>query len=189
MDNGATNHGSRHLGSVRVRRWLLGGLGAAAAVAAIWWFSAGPGPSDSSTLQSQVLAVASQLRAPGDHNTMTVATSSLPQAQHMRYEIQQALLAGETADDVKRMMVQEYGVGVLAAPPVRGWGSLVWVLPAVAGCALLCGALRYVFRHAASVPSGCSEQRGDGAPAPAGGCPDVEANGADPLARRLREFL
>lgn len=93
------------------------------------------------TLQERVLAVAAHLRAPGDRNTMTVATSSLPAGQHMRYEIQQELLQGDSQRQIIDNMVRLYGQDVLAAPPMQGFGRLVWVVPWAALGALAVGAV------------------------------------------------
>lgn len=60
---------------------------------------------------------------------MTVATSSLTTAQHMRYQIQQDLLAGMSNHQILETMEQVYGSRVLAAPAFGGIGRLFWVLP------------------------------------------------------------
>lgn len=80
-------------------------------------------------VQQRILKIANQLRAPGDQNTMTVATSQSDMAQHMRYEIQQELIAHMTDGEVMEDMVREYGAGAYAAPPLRGFGMVVWLLP------------------------------------------------------------
>jgi len=79
------------------------------------------------SLQQRVNFVASQLRAPGDPST--VATSSLGDAQTMRFEIQQALQQGVSTQQVVNLMVAQYGSSVLATPPFRGFGQLVWIAP------------------------------------------------------------
>jgi len=80
-----------------------------------------------STLQQRVIFVASQVRAPGDPST--VATSSLGDAQNMRFEIEQGLQKGLSTQQVLNLMVAEYGSSVLATPPFRGFGQLVWIAP------------------------------------------------------------
>jgi cytochrome c-type biogenesis protein CcmH/NrfF len=101
--------------------------------------------SDNGSLQERVLSIASQLHAPGDENTITVATSSLSTAQHTRFEIQQDLLAGMNRNEVLDSMQQEYGPGVLAAPSLRGFGSVVWIIPGAVllGLLMIAG---YMFR-------------------------------------------
>lgn len=98
--------------------------------------------SQSASLQGRILVIASLLHAPGDENTMTVANSSLSTANKMRYEIQQDLLAGKSQSQIIHEFVSEYGEQVLATPSFRGFGSMVWTLPALV---LLLLALLVVF--------------------------------------------
>lgn len=92
---------------------------------------------DGASLQGQVLAVAAKLRVPSEHDTMTAANSPEPLAQHMRYQIQQDLLRGQSSAKILQEMQKQYGPGVLAAPANRGYGKLVWWLPALVLIALL----------------------------------------------------
>lgn len=92
------------------------------------------------SLQQQVLAVASQLRVPGEQDTITAAASTDAVAQHMRYEIQQGLLAGHSPREILAQMEAEYGPDVYAAPRFTGWGALAWTAP-IAGLAVLLGAM------------------------------------------------
>lgn len=100
---------------------------------------------DNASLQERVLSIAAELHAPGDENTITVANSALDTAQHMRYEIQQDLLAGMSRKDVLNAMQREYGPNVYAAPPARGFGTMVWLVPGVFLLILLCAA--WIFLH------------------------------------------
>lgn len=84
---------------------------------------------DATSLQHQVLTIASKLHAPGDENTMTAATSSLTSAQHIRYQIQTLLEQGESSTQIMQWMVQNYGPDVLAAPRVAGIGDIAWIAP------------------------------------------------------------
>lgn len=104
---------------------------------------------DDRRLQTQVLSIASQLHAPGDESTITVDTSTLDTAQHMRYEIQEDLLAGMSRQQILGAMQKEYGKGVLAAPAVQGFGSLVWIVPWLFLALLVGGACTYIARRAA----------------------------------------
>ena len=97
-------------------------------VALVLWVRQSGG-ADSGLLQRQVLSIGADLRAPGDENTLTVATSSSQLAQHIRYEVQQDLLAGKSKSQIVTALVSEYGPQVLAAPPARGFGIWVWALP------------------------------------------------------------
>jgi len=116
-----------------------------------WWGVARQQVLTSATLQERVQVIATQLRAPGDHNSMTVATSPNVTAQHMRYEIQSALLQGMSSSQVLQEMTSEYGQQVLAAPSFFGFGSLVWVLPwmIVAGIFLI--AILFLRKSSAAV--------------------------------------
>ncbi|MCL6637240.1 MAG: cytochrome c-type biogenesis protein CcmH [Alicyclobacillus sp.] len=100
-----------------------------------------------STLQQEVLAIANHLRIPGEQDTLTAAVSTDPAAQHMRYEIQQMLLAGKKPADIVQQMIAEYGPGAYAAPPRQGVGWLAWGMPAAAGLGLLTGATLYARRR------------------------------------------
>jgi cytochrome c-type biogenesis protein CcmH/NrfF len=104
-------------------------LSFALAVAAVSWIRSHQPRPDDAQLQQQVLAIAAKLRVSGERDTMTAATSPEPAAQHMRFEIQERLLAGETSRQILSEMEREYGPDVLAAPAFAGWGSLVWLVP------------------------------------------------------------
>lgn len=148
--------------------WL--GMAAVGALTAAVVFTRQQSVGDA-TLQERVLAVAAQLRAPGDRNTMTVATSSLPAGQHMRYDIQQELLQGDSQRQIIDNMVSLYGQDVLAAPPMQGFGRLVWVVPWAALGALVVG-LVLLFRrnrrwqqtdgtHAVDLPASADDVNSD----------------------------
>ncbi|MCL6515811.1 cytochrome c-type biogenesis protein CcmH [Alicyclobacillus sp.] len=113
------------------RRMSAVGLLCAAAVAAMgWWvWTRAHRPVG---IQQQVLAIAAELRVPGEQDTITAAASTDPAALHMRYEIQQALLAGRTKAEILSQMESEYGPDVLAAPRFAGLGALVWGVPLIA---------------------------------------------------------
>lgn len=64
--------------------------------------------------------------------------SHAPIAERMRVFIRRRIAAGETKSQIESQLVAEFGEGVLAAPRLRGFGLLAWVLP-VAG--LLGGAV------------------------------------------------
>jgi cytochrome c-type biogenesis protein CcmH len=55
--------------------------------------------------------------------------SHAPIAERMRSFIRQRIAAGETRGEIKDELVAEFGQGVLAAPPRRGFGLLAWLLP------------------------------------------------------------
>ena len=79
--------------------------------------------------QSELWAIASQLHAPGDTTTQTVASSTVPAAWQIRAQIQELLDKGYTERQIVRWMVQDYGPTILADPSFAGFGALVWTLP------------------------------------------------------------
>ena len=75
---------------------------------------------------------------PTCHTTLDMSSS--PIAARMRVYIRRWIAAGETKSEIKRKLVAQFGEGVLAAPPKRGFGLLAWLLPLlgiVAGAAAL----------------------------------------------------
>ena len=65
----------------------------------------------------------------------SLALSNAPVADRMRAFIRERIAAGDTKSEIKAKLVAEFGEGILAAPPKRGFNLLAWVLP-VAGLAL-----------------------------------------------------
>ena len=103
----------------------------------------------------------------------TLDQSDSPIARRMKTYIRERVAAGATAQQIKDELVAEFGPGVLAEPPKRGFDLLAWVLPLGV---LACGA----------VAVGCAawawsrRRPGD----------DVEAAPLDPeLERRVDEEL
>lgn len=72
-------------------------------------------------LESQLMCVAC-------HESLAVANS--PEAFSERQYIRDLISQGETAADIKRNMVAQYGQAVLAVPPAQGFNLVVYVLPA-----------------------------------------------------------
>ena len=59
----------------------------------------------------------------------TLDQSNAPVARRMKQVIRQRLAAGATEDEIKAELVAQFGRGVLAEPPKRGFDLLAWVLP------------------------------------------------------------
>lgn len=137
------------------------------------------------TMQQQVNAVASQLRAPGDPST--VAVSSLGNAQTMRFEIEQDLQRGMSTQQVLNQMVKEYGEGVLATPGFNGFGKVVWVMPWLALAILALGVvwfLRNVVKVNSRTGGENENPRQDSEPL------KVSVDAVDSsMAERLRDYL
>ncbi|MEV5768353.1 cytochrome c-type biogenesis protein, partial [Micromonospora sp. NPDC052213] len=111
------------------RRHALGGavLAVLLAAAVLGMVRAGqPAPR-----QDPVRSVAVGLRCPSCQGE-SVADSRSPIAAAMRQVVADQLAQGRDPDDIRRWFVQRYGEEVLADPPVRGPGLLLWVVPALA---------------------------------------------------------
>ncbi len=59
----------------------------------------------------------------------SLAMSNAPVADRMRAFIRERIAAGDTKSEIKAKLVAEFGEGVLAAPPKRGFNLLAWILP------------------------------------------------------------
>lgn len=68
----------------------------------------------------------------------TLDQSNAPVAQRMKAFIRVRIAAGDTEQEIKDALVDEFGAGVLATPPKSGFGLLAWLLPLAA---LLGGAI------------------------------------------------
>jgi cytochrome c-type biogenesis protein CcmH len=105
----------------------------------------------------------------------TLDQSDAPVARRMKAYIRERLAAGASAGEIKDELVAQFGRGVLAEPPKRGFDLLAWVLPlaGIALGALLVGALAW------------SWSRGRDGPEPAADEPPLDAD----LDRRVDEEL
>ena len=59
----------------------------------------------------------------------TLDQSNAPVAERMKLFIRQRIAAGDTEQEIKGLLVAEFGPGVLATPPKSGFGLLAWLLP------------------------------------------------------------
>jgi len=73
----------------------------------------------------------------------TLDQSNAPIAERMKAVIRERVAAGDSEQEIKDALVAEFGPGVLATPPRRGFGLLAWVVPLVAalGAAVVVGVL------------------------------------------------
>lgn len=99
----------------------------AAALILGWAWSAQAAP----TLDDQVYAIAKELMCPVCGG-QTVAESGAQLAAQMRDVIRARLQQGQTREEIIDYFVAQFGEGILAAPPRRGGGLLVWLVPPVA---------------------------------------------------------
>lgn len=63
----------------------------------------------------------------------TLEMSNAPVADRMRAFIRQRIAAGDTKSEIKDKLVAQFGEGVLAAPPARGFNLLAWLVPIAGG--------------------------------------------------------
>lgn len=62
----------------------------------------------------------------------TLDQSNAPIAEQMKLFIRKRIAAGDSEHEIKDALVAQFGPGVLATPPKRGFGLLAWLLPLVA---------------------------------------------------------
>ncbi|HEY7795627.1 MAG TPA: cytochrome c-type biogenesis protein CcmH [Gaiellaceae bacterium] len=61
----------------------------------------------------------------------TLDTSDAPIARRMKAFIRARIAAGDTKSEIKAKLVDQFGSGVLAVPPRKGFDWIAWVLPLV----------------------------------------------------------
>jgi len=141
----------------------------AALAAALLAVSAAAAGEESPTLAE----LEKEVICPTCHTTLALSTS--PIAARMRAFITERIAAGDTKSEIKAKLVDEFGEGVLAAPPASGFNLLAWALPIGGALVALLAVGLLAGRWARSRPA---------APASAG------AGALDPeLERRLDEEL
>ena len=59
----------------------------------------------------------------------TLDQSNAPVAERMKAFIRRRIAAGDSEQDIKDALVDQFGAGVLATPPKSGFGLLAWLLP------------------------------------------------------------
>jgi cytochrome c-type biogenesis protein CcmH len=62
----------------------------------------------------------------------TLDQSEAPIARRMKQYIRARIAAGATAAQIKQELVDQFGPGVIAEPPKRGFDLLAWALPLAA---------------------------------------------------------
>lgn len=107
---------------------------------------AGTAPAASApTLEDQVRDIAGELMCPVCEG-QTVAESNAQLAVQMREEIRARLRRGESREQIIAYFVGQFGESVLAAPPKRGAGLVLWLAPVAALGVGLLVMVRYLRR-------------------------------------------
>jgi len=147
-----------------------------AAVLTALLFAAG-GAQAAPTPDDQIQAIASELMCPVCAG-QTVAESGAQLAVQMRAIIRERLQQGQTREQIIAYFVAQFGEGVLAAPPRRGIGLLLWLsLPLVLAIGFF--VLRRLVRRSATGGSAVPVRPAPRPPTPAE---------AERIERKLREL-
>ena len=90
----------------------------------------------------------------------TLDQSTSPIATRMKGFIRERIAAGDSAAQIKAQLVDQFGSGVLAEPPKRGFALLAWLLPlgAVAVGVVAVGALAWAWSRRSDDGGGQEEQ-------------------------------
>jgi cytochrome c-type biogenesis protein CcmH len=110
----------------------------AAAVAVAALVLAGPAAAACTHPRTSLPYLEGQIMCPTCHTTLD--QSDAPAAMRIKAFIQQRIDQCATADQIKADLVDNFGAGILAAPPRKGFDLLAWWLPIVGvvlGAALL----------------------------------------------------
>ena len=59
----------------------------------------------------------------------TLDSSDAPVARLMKARIRERIAAGDTKSEIKAYFVDQFGTGVLAVPPRKGFDWIAWLLP------------------------------------------------------------
>jgi cytochrome c-type biogenesis protein CcmH len=105
----------------------------------------------------------------------TLDQSNAPVAERMKTIIRARIAAGDSEQEIKDALVEQFGPGVLAEPPGGGFGLLAWLLPLaglVGGAVAIALLIRMWSRRAP--PEGTTEEKLD---------PELERLVDDELAR------
>jgi cytochrome c-type biogenesis protein CcmH len=91
-------------------------------------------PASASRARPTLAQLEHEVMCPTCHTLLEL--SHAPIAERMRSFIRRRIAAGDTDAQIKSRLVAEFGEGVLAAPPARGFGLVAWLLPAAASLAI-----------------------------------------------------
>ncbi len=98
-------------------------------------------PATAADTRPSAAALEGQLVCPTCKETLDESDS--PVARRMKAYIQRRIAEGASGEQIKAELVDQFGEGVLATPPTKGFGLLAWVLP-IGGAALVAVVLGFV---------------------------------------------
>ena len=99
------------------------------------------GPAPASEARPTAAELESELVCPVCDTTLD--TSDAPIARRMKAFIRARIAAGDSKSEIKAKLVADFGTGVLAVPPRRGFDWVAWVLP-LAGLAVAAGVVGWL---------------------------------------------
>ena len=76
----------------------------------------------------------------------SVAESNVSVAREIRADIARRVDAGQSDNEIRAAYATLYGESILLTPPSTGFGSLVWIIPAIVGLVAAAG-LGFAFRR------------------------------------------
>ena len=83
---------------------------------------------DADTLEDQIAEISGELMCPVCEG-QSVAESNAQLARDMRAVIKTKLLEGNSKEEIIDYFISSYGETILASPPARGFGFILWLLP------------------------------------------------------------
>ncbi len=112
------------------------------------------------TVAERAAALETQLRCPSCLD-VSVADSSAATAAALRRQVVAWVRQGRSDQAIENALVARYGPGILLEPPTSGLGSLIVVLPAVAGGIAVLATVTLLWRRARSFGSLRAEAIGE----------------------------
>lgn len=125
--------------TLRRYSWLAMAVVLAAALVA-GWGSGGP-----RTDEERARAIEATVKCP-ICRSQSVQTSETQISADIRAVIRRRLAAGQSDDQIRAALAEQYGQDIQLNPPASGVAGLVWVLP-VAAFVVALGGLALAFRH------------------------------------------
>jgi cytochrome c-type biogenesis protein CcmH len=85
------------------------------------------GPAAAACVKASLSAMEGEIMCPTCHTTLD--QSDAPAARRIEHRINVLIAQCKTESEIKADLVQNFGAGILAAPPRKGFDLLAWWLP------------------------------------------------------------